>query len=169
MTAYDPRLSHFDIDFERGAQGELLVTDIRRMLADGSGTIEVKTDFRFVEFQRFYIERECRGRDGTWRPSGIAVTKATFWAFVLGKHPGIFIFDTDWVKRATEFAAQDERNHASCDYGENPTRGVLVYLNHLMKTREDYDGQDDFAKGLDEAYQAIRERVAKGGPGWTPK
>jgi hypothetical protein len=32
-----------------------------------------------------------------------------------------------------------------------------------------YDAQDDFAKSLDVGYAAIRERMAKGGPGWTPK
>lgn len=32
-----------------------------------------------------------------------------------------------------------------------------------------YDAQDDFAKSLDVGYEAIRERVAEGGPGWTPK
>jgi len=32
-----------------------------------------------------------------------------------------------------------------------------------------YDGTDDFAKSLDEGYRAIRERVAAGGEGWTPK
>lgn len=31
-----------------------------------------------------------------------------------------------------------------------------------------YDAQDDFAKSLDVGYAAIRERVASGGPGWTP-
>lgn len=29
---------------------------------------------------------------------------------------------------------------------------------------DDYDPQDDFAKSLDVAYKAIRERVANGGP-----
>jgi hypothetical protein len=32
-----------------------------------------------------------------------------------------------------------------------------------------YDGADDFAKSLEEGYRAIRERVAAGGEGWTPK
>ena len=32
-----------------------------------------------------------------------------------------------------------------------------------------YDGIDDFAKSLDEGYRAIRERIAAGGEGWTPK
>jgi DNA modification methylase len=34
---------------------------------------------------------------------------------------------------------------------------------------EAYDAQDDFAKSLDVGYAAIRERMAEGGPGWTPK
>lgn len=33
----------------------------------------------------------------------------------------------------------------------------------------EYDGQLDFAASLDVGYAAIRDRVAKGGPGWTPK
>lgn len=34
---------------------------------------------------------------------------------------------------------------------------------------EPYDPTDDFAKSLEEAYRMIRERMANGGPGWTPK
>ena len=32
-----------------------------------------------------------------------------------------------------------------------------------------YDGLDDFARSIDEAYRVIRERMANGGPGWTQK
>lgn len=35
--------------------------------------------------------------------------------------------------------------------------------------RADYDAQKDFAGSLDVGYQAIRERVANGGPAWEPK
>jgi DNA (cytosine-5)-methyltransferase 1 len=31
---------------------------------------------------------------------------------------------------------------------------------------DEYDGADDFARSIDECYCAIRERKAKGGPGW---
>jgi hypothetical protein len=136
---YDPRLSHFDLDYKRGAQGELLMLNVAEMLAEGKGTIEVKTDYRFLEpkKQRFYVERECRGRDGRWRPSGLAVSRATFWAFVLGEYPAIFFVATDWLRRATDLAAADERNHKECDYGENPTRGVLVFINHFVLTKKD--------------------------------
>lgn len=134
---YDPKLSHFDIDMARGAQGELLVLDICKMLAAGNGNIEVKRDAWFVHSQRFYVERECQGRDGVWRKSGIDVTKAKLWAFVMGAHPGIAIFETAWLRRAMELAAKDERNRkAECAYGKNPTRGIYVYISHLIKTRE---------------------------------
>jgi hypothetical protein len=33
----------------------------------------------------------------------------------------------------------------------------------------EYDGDKDFGKSIEEAYRLIRERKAKGGPGWTPK
>jgi hypothetical protein len=32
-----------------------------------------------------------------------------------------------------------------------------------------YDPDDDFEKSLSVAYEAVRERVANGGPPWTPK
>lgn len=32
----------------------------------------------------------------------------------------------------------------------------------------EYNGTDDFAKSIDEAYRVIRERIRNGGPGWTP-
>jgi hypothetical protein len=32
-----------------------------------------------------------------------------------------------------------------------------------------YDAADDFEKSLNVAYEAVRERVANGGPPWTPK
>ena len=34
---------------------------------------------------------------------------------------------------------------------------------------DSYDAQADFAGSLDVAYAAVRERVAQGGPTWTPQ
>lgn len=39
----------------------------------------------------------------------------------------------------------------------------------LEKEPTDYDGDDDLAKSLLGVYRVIRERMANGGPGWTPK
>jgi len=34
---------------------------------------------------------------------------------------------------------------------------------------DDYDWEDDFAKSILVAYEAIRERMKQGGPGYVPK
>jgi len=33
-------------------------------------------------------------------------------------------------------------------------------------TEDEYDATDDFARSIEEAYRAIRERKANGGKGW---
>lgn len=138
---YDPKFSHFDIDMKRGRNGELFVDDIIKMLAEGSGQIEVKNDRRFIDTYRYYVEYACRGRDGIWRPSGIRVTTAKFWAIVWGEQkpdrllPAVFIIETDWLKRAVRSAYKDENQRLETIYGENPTKGVGVNLQHIIENK----------------------------------
>ena len=47
--------------------------------------------------------------------------------------------------------------------------GWEVWGNEVNKFDNGYDVQDDVAKSFDTAYEAIRQRMAKGGPGWAPK
>jgi hypothetical protein len=136
MRVYDPALSHFDLDMERGRQGELWIENIRKALSEYSALIEVKTDFWYPISERFYIEYQCRGRDMKWRPSGIETTRAALWAIVWGAHAGMTVVEVAWLRRAVERAREDLRNHISMDYGENPTRGILVYMPHILKTRD---------------------------------
>jgi hypothetical protein len=133
---YDPRLSHFDLDMARGRQAELWIDDIRKSLAESSAEIEVKRDAWFPKTARFYVERECCGRDGRWRPSGIATTKAKLWAFVFGAHPGALILEVRWLQRAVVEAQKRPGNTASMDYGQNPTRGIFVYQGDILKARD---------------------------------
>jgi hypothetical protein len=44
-------------------------------------------------------------------------------------------------------------------------RGFLV----CGDCRDKLNAEDDFAKSIDVAYAAVRERVANGGSSWTPK
>jgi hypothetical protein len=136
MALYDSSLSHFDLDRERGEQGELFVRNVRKAFAE-NGRVETKTDAWAIKTGRIYVELECRGRNGTWYPSGLATTRAELWAFVLGKHPGMYVVETAWLKRAVPAAiARDKRNaEAKCKYGENPTRGVYVYPIDFLNTR----------------------------------
>jgi hypothetical protein len=128
---YDRRLSHFDLDMKRGAQGELWVSHICELLAQRNGWIEVKTDYRWADTGRFYIELECRGRDGIWRPSGLSTTRSKAWALVLGGLHAMVVIETVELRAAVDLAARHPRNEVECTYGNNPTRGVLVYLDHV--------------------------------------
>ena len=47
--------------------------------------------------------------------------------------------------------------------------GWEVWGNQVNKFDNGYDAQDDVTKSFDAAYEAMRQRVAKGGPGWAPK
>ena len=100
MTMRQP---NWDIDLALGAQSELWVADIRRALAE-KGTIEVKHDQPSLKNQHFYVEYECRGRDGVWRPSGIATTKSKLYFFTFGDRPGGVVVATDWLTRAARLA-----------------------------------------------------------------
>ena len=63
-----------------GQLGEKLLAVIAAAyIKNGEGAVEVKTDRIVSTSQNVYIEFESRGR-----PSGIATSKAEYWAFILG-------------------------------------------------------------------------------------
>lgn len=129
------RQPDFDIDREIGAQGEFWVSDLRKALAERA-RIEVKAPALFLREQTFYVEYECRGRDGIWRPSGIRTTKADLHFFKFGSLPGGLVVATDWLKRACEVAYRKPAARKECQRGSNPTRAVVVGLADLWLTRE---------------------------------
>lgn len=65
----------FDLDLPEGEFVEGLVKDL---LSGERGTIEVKRDWKVTETGNLAIEYKYKGK-----PSGIATTKATWWAIVL--------------------------------------------------------------------------------------
>lgn len=132
MTLRQP---DFDIDVQIGAQSELWVSNICDMLARRSGWIEVKAPKPFLEFGSFFLEYECCGRDGIWRPSGIATTKARIFVFTFGTLPGGLMIETEWLRRAGRRAFEQGRRK-ECLRGSNPTRGVLVCLADINATKE---------------------------------
>jgi N6-adenosine-specific RNA methylase IME4 len=62
------------------------------------------------------------------------------------------------ARRYASLFARDTRERWDCHGDEVP-----------RSESDDYDAADDFAKSIDVAYEAVRERVAGGGPTWTPK
>lgn len=133
MTAVDRRadgyMPDFDIDVAVGAQAELFVAKIMDSLGARS-SVEVKYDAQYVKTGNVYVEYKCL-RKGKWTPSGIATTKAAFWAFVLGMDTFCFVIATDTLKEA----ARDRWNYPSSrvglDKGSHPTKGVILPVDWL--------------------------------------
>jgi hypothetical protein len=79
--------SDFDLDLSIGIEGEQKLLEMLTI-----STIEVKTDYLAAKTGNIAVEFYSRG----W-PSGIAVTKAKHWAFVI-PDKGVFIIETDRLK-----------------------------------------------------------------------
>lgn len=126
VEGYHPQ---FDLDLRRGQRGERIVAAFIEGFTNG--TIEVKSDAKWIETQRIYIEFECRRADG-WQPSGIVATKATYWALVL--HESIVIGVPTWALRWCYQRALDPKLRLVREEkdGSHPTRGVAIPLGLLL-------------------------------------
>lgn len=123
---------HFDIDHAFGLRGEKFAGEILQSIYEQS--IEVKNDARYKDTGNLFVEYQCRRR-GVWHKSGIAVTTAQFWCFVLDSgHVAVFI-DTEWLLRACRSQWSDG-NHVEMQKGSHPTKGVLLPLNWLLREFE---------------------------------
>lgn len=122
---YEPE---FDIDYEYGRQGELFFQSIRKAMQEDR--VEVKRDGRFAETGNLYVEFACLRR-GTWTPSGIAVSTAEAWSFVLGDSEVALTLSTDLLKDICRMAYRQGRIAEEKD-GSHPTKGVLLKVSHLM-------------------------------------
>lgn len=121
----------FDIDLSVGAQGELFVANVIDSLAT-RGTIEVKYDARYLDTGNVYVEYMCKRIDG-WKPSGIATTKAAFWAFVLGIDTFCFVIATSTLKNAARKQWKNKQNRRELNRGSHPTKGIVLSLDWLAK------------------------------------
>ena len=125
--------SEFDLDLEFGQEGENYVKE----LLTGGHTIEVKRDRRWKETGNLYIETSCffTARNA-WANSGLSVTKAKYWAFVL--EDATLIVPTDALKYAvTEFGSYIE-----CRIPPNFSKGVLLTVPQILKSIKEYKGDN---------------------------
>lgn len=119
-------LSDFDLDFSYGHEGEQLVRDI----LTGGLTVEVKRDRRWVETGNIYIESAFYSRaTHNWVESGIMVTKADRWAFVLESL--VIIAKTTDIRRAVDTYGRPISNKIE----PNPSKGFLITVDDLMKVQ----------------------------------
>jgi hypothetical protein len=123
------KLSDFDLDLSFGQEGESLVQE----LLTGGHTVEVKRDRKWKSTGNVYVETECfYNRTNSWGPSGINVTKADYWAFVLEE--GIFFMPTDAVRYAVEQLGR----YTECNIPPNPSKGILLTLTDLARALKEY-------------------------------
>jgi hypothetical protein len=116
-------LSSFDLDFRYGYAGEQLVEEL---LTNGK-TVEVKRDRRWHETGNLYIEVECwYNSTQSWQVSGIAVTEADYWAFVLEE--SVLMIPTINVIQAINQYGRE----INCEIPPNKSRGFLITVNDLL-------------------------------------
>ena len=125
-------LSSFDLDFKFGQYGETLVEEL---LTDGK-TVEVKRDRRWKETHNVYVETECYfvKRNG-WFPSGLMVTEASYWAFVL--EDAVLFIPPD----ALRYAVKKYGEEISCEIPPNKSKGFLLTVPQILKAVKEYKGE----------------------------
>jgi hypothetical protein len=114
--------SDWDLDFRHGVDGENAVANLLSI-----ETVEVKNDRRWSETGNVYIETDCYYvKSQAWEPSGISISKATHWAFVLDEV--VVILPLERLKKIVERFGRP----ITCNIPPNYSRGFLVSVVELM-------------------------------------
>lgn len=121
----------FDIDIERGKQGEMFVHGIIEALKGGGHRVEIKRDDRSQETGNIYVEYMCRKR-GRFEWSGIATTEAQIWVYVLEQGHLAVAISTERLKDLARTAIQRGRVAEERD-GSHPTKGAIVPIRDLIQ------------------------------------
>lgn len=137
MTGYEPRWDiepDFEDDLAYGHQGEIWFASFLDALKHGP--VEVKTK-SYVD-GNFYVEYQCR-KGGVWQESGILITDADFWAFVVDDTGLGVVLETNLLYSAFERFRKDPTRHREETDGSHPTKGVLIefgaLLNHAKRMK----------------------------------
>lgn len=119
----------FAVDLPFGTEGERLTRELLRgVIGDGSAlTVEVKRDARALSTGRVYLEYEQQPYGvGPWVRSGLAITKADYFAVVVGTTV-IFASVPAWRYVGNLYGQNVDTG------GSNPTRGRVVPLASLIE------------------------------------
>lgn len=137
MTGYQP---DFDVDYRRGQVGEKLVGTFLEGVA--GSTIEVKTDYRAFMTGNLYIETEQEIR-GQWKPSGLSISKATFYAFAGPSGDGFLTIPTPELKRVVTETGRPVHMAKKSETSRD-TKGFLIRVEDvvgaIMKGTHEYRG-----------------------------
>jgi len=121
--------SSFDLDFGYGRKGEQLVDE----LLTGGKTVEVKRDRKWFITNNLYIETECFfQKTKEWAPSGLGITEAAYWAFVLQDSTLIVLTEV------LRYAVKHYGREISCYIPPNQSKGFLITVDDLMTATRKY-------------------------------
>lgn len=117
--------SDWDLDLRFGQEGEVAAN---ALLTAPIETVEVKRDKRWKDTGYLYIETECWSDvPQHWYKSGLSVTKASHWSFVL--EDILITIPTEKLKLAVGlYGLPKEMNRP-----EYSTRGYLITVDNLCK------------------------------------
>jgi hypothetical protein len=129
--------SDWDLDLRYGQDGE---ESVRRLLT--IDTVEVKRDRRWKETGNLYIETSCYYvNDGAFKPSGVSVSKATHFAFVV-EDLTILVSKSDLINTVKEYG-----RNISCKIEPNVSFGYLITIDSLLKWQIEKAERMDFIYG----------------------
>jgi hypothetical protein len=121
--------SSFDLDFSYGSVGESLVDE----LLTGGKTVEVKRDRRWHQTNNVYIEVECwYNNSDSWEPSGLSVSQASYWAFVL--ESSVHIVLTEVLRSAVAKYGRE----ITCEIPPNKSKGYLITIENLLSETKEH-------------------------------
>lgn len=121
-------MGHYNPDWDI-PEGEIGEDIIRDLFSGRPGAVEVKRDTIVSDSGNIAVEFECRGR-----PSGIRLTKARWWAFLLsGKsyqdNIAILVL-TERLRLMCEWLI--EKGHWKPGGDDKQSKMVLLHLNRLL-------------------------------------
>lgn len=123
---------NWDIDLSVGEAHERHVSSA---LGLPKCQVEVKTDRRYVETGNVFIEVSQLPRGAAeYKPSGINVTEATYWAFCAGS--AISMIPAAVIREVV--AQQDGPPIDGGLSGDNPTKGYPISLRALLTLTYEY-------------------------------
>ena len=129
--------SDWDLDLRYGQDGE---ESVRRLLT--IDTVEVKRDRRWKETGNLYIETSCYYvNDGAFKPSGVSISKATHFAFVI-EDLTILVSKSDLINTVKEYG-----RNISCKIEPNVSFGYLITIDSLLKWQVEKAERMDFIYG----------------------
>lgn len=123
----------WDLTFKLGQAGEAEAGKLFDALT-GNGSelaVEVKRDEKAHATGNVYVEFQQGGK-GSWRPSGIATTKADVWVFVFPETGTMLAVPTELLKEEARKAHAAGSKGATSHTGDMPTRGALIPTRRLV-------------------------------------